>query len=307
MKPFNIFNMDRKKKRVYLSLAALVVLALVAGLFLDRYLSEPEKKFLTIPEEANIGDSSEVKLGNDSGDKSNLIRINNLVSGQAIQSPLVIEGEARGNWFFEASFPIKLYDGNGRLIGIAVAQAQKDWMTTDFVPFKAELKFEAATNAAGVLVFEKDNPSGLSEYSDQLSLPITFFTTSEKTNIKIFFNNDKLDPEVTCNQVFPVDREVARTPAIARAALEELLGGLTPVEKATGFSTSINPGVKINSLTIENGVALVDFNEQLQAQVGGSCRVAAIRAQITETLKQFSSIEKVEISIDGRSADILQP
>jgi hypothetical protein len=35
--------------------------------------------------------------------------------------------------------------------------------------------------------------------------------------------------------------------------------------------------------------------------------VAAISAQIRETLKQFSTVKGVIISIDGRTEDILQP
>jgi len=130
---------------------------------------------------------------------------------------------------------------------------------------------------------------------------------SEKIKIKVFFNNNKLDPEISCNKVFPVEREIIKTSAIARAALTELLAGETRAENEAGFTTSLNPDVKIQALTIENGVAKVDFNEQLQAQVGGSCKVTAIRAQISETLKQFSSVKDVIISINGRSEDILQP
>jgi len=129
----------------------------------------------------------------------------------------------------------------------------------------------------------------------------------EKTTIRVFFNNSKFDPEFSCNKVSPVERKVPKTKAIARAALEELLKGPTNPEKEAGFFTSINPGVKIQKLTIENGVAKVDFDEQLEFQVGGSCRVAAIRAQITETLKQFPSVTSIIISIDGRTEDILQP
>ena len=65
--------------------------------------------------------------------------------------------------------------------------------------------------------------------------------------------------------------------------------------------------MRIQGLTIENGVAKVDFSEQLEFQVGGSCRVAAIRAQITDTLKQFPTVDSVVISIDGRTEDVLQP
>jgi len=130
---------------------------------------------------------------------------------------------------------------------------------------------------------------------------------AETIKVKVYFNNDEMDPEFSCNKVFPVEREIPKTQAVARAGLEELLKGSTEEEKEQGFFTSINPGVKIQSLVIENGLAKVDFDEQLEFQVGGSCRVAAIRAQITETLKQFSTVNSVIISIDGRTEDILQP
>lgn len=130
----------------------------------------------------------------------------------------------------------------------------------------------------------------------------------ESMTVKVFFGNSILDPEVLdCQKVFPVERKVPKTLAVAGAALEELLKGPSASEKEQGFGTSINPGVKIQKLTIEDGVAKVDFDEQLEFQVGGSCRVTAIRAQITQTLKQFSTVQNVIISLDGRTEDILQP
>ncbi|MDP3052664.1 MAG: GerMN domain-containing protein, partial [bacterium] len=129
----------------------------------------------------------------------------------------------------------------------------------------------------------------------------------ETSKVKIYFNNSNLDPEASCNKVFAVERYISKTPAVGQAALEELLKGPTDTEKAGGYFTSINPGVKIQKLTIENGTAKVEFDEQLEFQVGGSCRVAAIRAQIVQTLKQFPTVKEVVISINGRTEDILQP
>ncbi len=125
--------------------------------------------------------------------------------------------------------------------------------------------------------------------------------------LRAYFLNNRLDPEVSCTKVFPVERTVPETKAVGRAALEELLKGPTEAEKADGYSTAINPGVGIKRLTIENGTARAEFDEQLEFQVGGSCRVAAIRWQIVETLKQFPTVKDVIISIDGRTEDILQP
>jgi spore germination protein GerM len=116
-----------------------------------------------------------------------------------------------------------------------------------------------------------------------------------------------LDPEVSCIKVFPVRRQIGQTRAVARAALQELLQGPTPAERAAGYYTNINPGVVIQKLSVKNGVARVDFNKTLEYRVGGSCRTGAIIAQITRTLKQFPTVTRVIISINGRTEDILQP
>jgi len=125
--------------------------------------------------------------------------------------------------------------------------------------------------------------------------------------VQAFFMNNRLDPEITCEKVFPVARKVPATQALARAALTELLNGPTDVERRGGYATTINGGVTIQRLVIEAGVAEVDFDKRLEEFVGGSCRVTAIRAQITATIKQFPTVKEVIISIDGRTEDILQP
>lgn len=130
----------------------------------------------------------------------------------------------------------------------------------------------------------------------------------ETMTVKVFFGNSIFDPEVLdCQKNFAVERTIPKIEAVARASLEQLLSGPTDAEKAEGYFTSINPGVKIQSLVVANGVANVDFDEQLEFQVGGSCRVAAIASQIRETLKQFPTVTDVVISINGRTEDILQP
>jgi spore germination protein GerM len=125
--------------------------------------------------------------------------------------------------------------------------------------------------------------------------------------VQVFFCNSRINSKGFGDEVFAVERLIPRTPAVARYALEELLKGPTPKETAQGYSTNINSGVHIQTLVIEDRIAKIDFNEQLQADVAGSCRVSAIRAQITQTLKQFPTVDDVIISINGRTEDILQP
>jgi len=258
------------------------------------------------------GKSFTEDIGNEL-EKSDLIKIDNPRPNQIIESPLFVKGEARGNWYFEASFPAKLFDDNGFLLGITPAQALGNWMTEDFVPFNVILPFAVPSTSKGRLILEKDNPSGLPEYADELRIPVYFKETpeisQESMTVKIFLSDSRFvnEPYFDCSRTIAVERQVPKTLAVARTATEALLRGATQEEINQGFVSNINSGVRIQNLTIENGVAKVDFDEQMEFQVGGSCRVAAIRAQITETLKQFPTVDNVVISINGRTEDILQP
>ncbi|MDD4290609.1 MAG: Gmad2 immunoglobulin-like domain-containing protein [Patescibacteria group bacterium] len=98
----------------------------------------------------------------------------NITPNQKINSPLLIKGQARGMWFFEGSFPIKLLDQNYQEIITITAKAQSDWMTQDFVSFESILEFEKAKTQRGFIVFQKDNPSGLPENDEKIYIPIIF-------------------------------------------------------------------------------------------------------------------------------------
>lgn len=94
-----------------------------------------------------------------------------------ITSPLTITGEARGTWFFEASFPVVLTNWDGLIIAEGIAEAQGDWMTEEFVPFTATLEFDIPDyKNNGSLILKKDNPSGLPEYDAALEIPVFFET-----------------------------------------------------------------------------------------------------------------------------------
>ncbi len=90
-----------------------------------------------------------------------------------VKSPLTVTGKARGTWYFEASFPVRLLDADGNELALVPAQAQGEWMTEDFVPFSATLTF-ATSAKAGTLVLQKDNPSGLPENDKSVSIPVRF-------------------------------------------------------------------------------------------------------------------------------------
>ena len=109
--------------------------------------------------------------------KADLIRLASPRPNSTVSSPLTITGEARGYWFFEASFPVVLVDWDGRIIAQGIATAKDEWMTEEFVPFEAKLEFTVDPQVysnRGALILKKDNPSGLPEHDDALEVPILF-------------------------------------------------------------------------------------------------------------------------------------
>ena len=108
--------------------------------------------------------------------KDDLIVVTSPLPGATISSPLTITGRARGNWFFEATFPVTLVNWDGLIIAEGYAEAQGEWMTTEYVPFTAKLNFTADTRVSnrGWLILKKSNASGEPRFDNALEIPIYF-------------------------------------------------------------------------------------------------------------------------------------
>lgn len=106
--------------------------------------------------------------------RENLIRVTAPLANAVISSPLSVTGDARGSWYFEASFPIELRDGAGNSIASHYATAQGEWMTEEFVPFTSSLTFTPPATDTGTLVLKRDNPSGLPENDNEVRIPVRF-------------------------------------------------------------------------------------------------------------------------------------
>lgn len=107
-------------------------------------------------------------------DVADRIRVATPRPSTAITSPLTITGEARGTWYFEATFPVRLADDYGTVLAEHYAQARGEWMTEDFVPFTATLAFTTPRSGRGTLILERSNPSGLPEHDAELRIPVWF-------------------------------------------------------------------------------------------------------------------------------------
>ena len=215
-------------------------------------------------------------------EKEYLIRVDTPRPNDTISSPLILEGEARGYWFFEASFPVKLFDGNGELLATAIAQAKEEWMTEDFVPFEATLEFQVPATQKGILVLEKDNPSGLPENADELRVPVKFETA--KRTVDIYYYNSDLDKDDSENTLcsrkglVQVQREITVTKTPIQDAIRLLLRGeLTQEERERGVTTEYPlEGFSLKGALLKDSVLTLEFEDTNNRSVGGSCRVGIL-------------------------------
>jgi hypothetical protein len=95
-------------------------------------------------------------------------------AGSLVVSPLWVVGRARGSWYFEAEFPIRLLDANDTLVTWSSGRARGEWTTQDYVPFATMLNFSTPATETGTLVLERSNPSGLPEHAAEIRIPIRF-------------------------------------------------------------------------------------------------------------------------------------
>jgi spore germination protein GerM len=129
------------------------------------------------------------------------------------------------------------------------------------------------------------------------------------TSVKVYFSNSEKDPNTEkCEQVYAVEREIEPTLAVAKEALDQLLAGVNEVEEEQEYFTNINSSARVVSVSVENEVATVMFTKEFENGLAGSCRVAAVRSQVEQTLLQFPTVKEVIIKVEGvPDEEVLQP
>ena len=245
----------------------------------------PDRKTFTNPNQHAESTSTPSTVATSTG-KENLIVIDSISSGDVINSPVTITGRARGFWYFEASFPVQLLDGKGTVLAEKPAQAKSNWMVEDFVPFEVTLTWKEATTATGTLIFHKDNPSGLKENDDMLSIPIKFHEL--KRTINIYHYNSTLDKDkngtILCSAQGLV--MATRTIPFSITPLQDtiklfLRDTITDREKSTGQTTEyplIGLILKSVNLTQEGALTLT-LDDPYNRTSSGACRASILRAQ----------------------------
>ncbi len=117
------------------------------------------------------------------------------------------------------------------------------------------------------------------------------------------FGGPDSDPEnYDCAGVFPTTRLV-QSPMVLSGAIEALVAGPTADERAAGYDSwfSDEIGWKVDSVTITDGIAHIDFTEDSPfiPNASTSCGSMGLMAQLDMTATQFSSVDRAIYSIGG--------
>lgn len=141
----------------------------------------------------------------------------------------------------------------------------------------------------------------------------TFANNDDLMEVKIFFNDNNKYPEdegYQCEQVFEFDRFIPTTTNLETKIefiLNELFIGPTTEEKERGASSPFSESTTnlLHKVKIIDTTAYLDFNNATELLVGNnsSCGGGALMAQIENTVKQNSEINKVIISSNGNAED----
>ncbi|TYO96142.1 GerMN domain-containing protein [Desulfallas thermosapovorans] len=118
-------------------------------------------------------------------------------------------------------------------------------------------------------------------------------TQEANTTIVLYFanNNGYLQAE---------QRTVKKIPGIARQAIYELCRG----PQSQSLAATIPDGTRLLDINIKDGLCIVNFSRELVAKhSGGSGAENATVYSIVNTLTQFSSINRVQILVEGQVVD----
>ncbi len=121
-------------------------------------------------------------------------------------------------------------------------------------------------------------------------------TAQESSSVAVYFLRGE--------KVSPVRRTIAATPAVARAALTELLAGPTGDEAASGLASAIPAGTSLRDVAVSGGVATVDLDGTFD-DGGGSASMLGRVAQVVATLTRFPTVDRVAFRIDGRPVEAI--
>lgn len=132
----------------------------------------------------------------------------------------------------------------------------------------------------------------------------------DTVRVHVYYYNPALDQGPGGAQCSPkglvaVARVLPRSETPLADAINALLAGNVQGEETSDEAHSEFPlqDVVLKEAIIDNGVALLTFDDPQNRMVGGACRIAVLRHQIEATAMQFATVRTVRILPET----ILQP
>jgi sporulation and spore germination protein/immunoglobulin-like protein involved in spore germination len=115
-------------------------------------------------------------------------------------------------------------------------------------------------------------------------------TTGNEIQLRVYFLRDGV--------VAPVARDVPATRAVARAALEQLIAGITAQDDGLDLTSDVPADTEVNGITIAGGTATVDLSQSFAE--GAEASLSSRLAQVVYTLTQFPTVDAVAFEVDGK-------
>lgn len=235
-------------------------------------------------------------------DEQSPVRIWQPLAGSEAGLPLRIAGEAR--LASGARLQYRLQDRDGYVLDDRIIPLEQG-ASGAYIPFSVDVLYPRPIGTGGLLDIETLGP-GKKERS-LVSIPLTF-SPVPSVEVKVYFGNSERDPQaVACDTAYPVARRIPRDGDALSFALRELLKGPSLSEQRQDFFTGIPVATLIRSASFLEGKVTVDFFGDFMREVGGSCRVTAMRAQVEQTIRQFPDVREVTITVEGSSEGVLEP
>ncbi|MDE2079475.1 MAG: hypothetical protein KGI73_03750 [Patescibacteria group bacterium] len=147
--------MDEHIRRIRLVIAAVIIVLVAALAIYDLWYTQT----LTASQ-TTISTTTSVGLTYTNASENDIF-LTVPRSGVVITNSIIVQGYARGGWFFEGSFPVTITGTNGVIVGSGQATAGSAWTTTNFVPFTATIDVKNLYyNGTATVTLKNDNPSG---------------------------------------------------------------------------------------------------------------------------------------------------
>jgi len=154
-----------------------ILLVLVGGFFaFNAYVYQEEQADSVASERDAYLEQSKDQSNEQDLESVPEIKVTTPTAQQSVSSPIQIQGEAQGSWFFEATAPVVVVDWDGRIIGESYIEAQGEWMTERLVPFEGTLSYDLPADSysrSGTVILRKANPSGLPQNDFAIEIPVT--------------------------------------------------------------------------------------------------------------------------------------